>query len=73
MDDAAWHKIMHGLTTRRYSEVVRELEQAYGIFVEASRGRLEKVLARPLGEDAFCAVMIDGTCFEDQMAIVALA
>jgi putative transposase len=30
MDDSVWHKIMHGLTTRRYSEVVRELQQAYG-------------------------------------------
>ena len=26
MEDAVWHKIMHGLTMRRYSEVVRELE-----------------------------------------------
>jgi len=49
MDDAVWHKVMHGLTMRRYSEVVRELEQAYGIekttvsehFIEASRLRVE--------------------------------
>ena len=80
MDDAVWHKIMHGLTTRRYREVVRELEQAYGIekstvsdhFIESSRVRLEKLLARPLGEDAFCAMMIDGTSFEDQMVVVAM-
>lgn len=58
MEDAVWHKIMHGLTMRRYSEVVRELEQAYGIekstvsqyFIEASRGRLQKLQSRPLGE-----------------------
>jgi putative transposase len=80
MDDAVWQKIMHGLTTRRYREVVRELEQAYGIekstvsehFVESSRIRLEKLLARPLGGDAYCAMMIDGTCFEDQMVVVAI-
>jgi transposase-like protein len=80
MEDAVWHKIMHGLTTRRYSEVVRELEQAYGIekstvsehFIEASRQRLEKLLVRPLGEHAFCAMMIDGTCFEDQEVVVAI-
>jgi putative transposase len=80
MDDAVWHKIMHGLTTRRYSEVVRELEQAYGIekstvsehFIEGSRMRLEKLLARPLGDDAYCAMMIDGTCFEDQMVVVSI-
>jgi transposase-like protein len=80
MEDSVWHKIMHGLTTRRYSEVVRELEQAYGIekstisehFIEASRGRLQKLQARQLGEHAFCAMMIDGTCFEDQQVVVAI-
>lgn len=80
MEDAVWHKIMHGLTTRRYGEVVRELEQAYGIekstvsehFIEASRRHLEKLLERSLGEDAFCAMMIDGTCFEDQNVVAAI-
>jgi putative transposase len=80
IEDSVWHKIMHGLTTRRYGEVVRELEQAYGIekstvsehFIEASRQRLDKLLARPLGEHAFCAMMIDGTCFEDQDVVVAI-
>lgn len=80
MDDSVWNKIMHGLTTRRYSEVVRELEQAYGIekstvsnhFVEASRRRLEELLGRPLGQHAFCAMMIDGTCFHDQQVIAAI-
>jgi len=80
MEDSVWHKVMHGLTTRRYSEVVRELEQAYGIekstvseyFIEASRGRLQKLQARQLGEHAFCAMMIDGTCYRDQQVVVAI-
>lgn len=80
MEDSVWHKIMHGLTTRRYSDVVRELEQAYGIekstvseyFIEASRGRLQKLQSRPLGEHAFCAMMIDGTYFRDQQVVVAI-
>lgn len=80
MEDSVWHKIMHGLTTRRYGEVVRELEQAYGIekstvsehFIEASRQRLQKLLGRPLGAHAICAMMIDGTCFEDQQVVVAI-
>lgn len=80
MEDAVWRKIMHGVTTRQYSEVVRELEQAYGIekstvsehFIEASRQRLEKLQAKPLGEYQFCAMMIDGTCFEDQDVLVAI-
>lgn len=80
MEEAVWQKIMHGLTTRRYGEMVRELEQAYGIekstvsehFIESSRRRLEKLQAKPLGEHAFCAMMIDGTCFEDQEVVVAI-
>lgn len=80
MEDSVWHKIMHGITTRRYCKVVQELEQAYGIqkstvsehFVEASRRRLEKLLARPLDDYALCAMMIDGTCFENQQVLVAI-
>ena len=80
MEDAVWNKIMHGLTTRGYSDVVRELEQAYGIekstvsehFIQASRQRLEKLLQRPLNQHAVCAMMIDGTCFEDQQVVVAI-
>lgn len=80
MEDSVWHKIMHGLTTRRYGEVVRELEQAYGIekstvsehFIEASRRHLEKLQRRNFGEDAFCAMMIDGTPFGDQDVVVAI-
>jgi transposase-like protein len=71
---------MHGLTTRRYSEVVREIEQAYGIekstvsdhFIRASRARLQTLTARSLAEHAFCAVVIDGTWFASQELIVAI-
>ena len=31
IEESVWHKIMHGLTTRRYGQVVRELQEAYGI------------------------------------------
>ena len=80
MEESVWRKMMHGLTTRRYSEVVQELEQAYGIrkstisehFIRASRERLDKLLARPLGKDALCAMMIDGTYFGGQQLITVL-
>ena len=80
MEESVWEKMMHGLTTRRYSQVIEELEQAYGIkkstisehFIEASRQRLDKLLARRLQEYAFCALMIDGTPFGDQQLITAL-
>src|ERR1051325_3629144 len=80
MEESVWQKMMNGLTTRRYRDVLEELEQAYGIqkstisehFIEASRQRLDKLLARPLQEHAFCAIMIDGTCFDDQQWITVL-
>lgn len=80
MEESVWRKIMGGLTTRRYGEVVRELETVYGIeksavsthFIEASRQRLEKLTSRELEEHAFCAMMIDGTCFADQEVVVAI-
>jgi transposase-like protein len=80
MEESVWQKMMNGLTTRRYGEVIEELEQAYGIkkstisehFIQASRQRLDKLLARPLGEYALCAMLIDGTPFGDQQLITVL-
>lgn len=80
MEEAVWHKIMHGLTTRRYSVIVRELREAYGIekstvsehFIEASRARLQKLESRPLDRQRFCALLLDGICFDKQQIIVAL-
>lgn len=80
MEDAVWQKIMHGLTTRRYSAIVRELKEAYGVekstisehFIEASRGRLQKLETRPLEKYNFCALLLDGTCFDRQQIVVAL-
>jgi len=71
---------MHGLSMRGYGEVVRELEEAYGIeksavsehFKQASRQHLQKLETRSLSEQAFCAVFLDGTYFQKQELIVAL-
>lgn len=80
MEDAVWNKIMHGVSTRGYEEVVRELEQAYGVkkstvsdhFIRGSRQRLEKLMQRPLDKYAVCAMMIDGTYYKDQDVVVAI-
>jgi putative transposase len=80
MEESVWQKMMHGLTTRRYSQIIEELEQAYGVkkstisehFIEASRQRLDKLLARRFNDHAFCAMLIDGTPFGDQQLITVL-
>lgn len=80
MEETVWQKMMNGLTTRGYSAVIEEMERAYGIkkstisehFIQASRQRLDKLLARPLREYALCAMLIDGTPFADQQLITVM-
>jgi putative transposase len=80
LEESIWQKMIHGLTTRRYSEVVREFSEAYGIekstvsdhFVQASRAKLHQLLTRRLEELPLCAMLIDGTWFQKQEMIVAL-
>ena len=80
LDEAIWRKIMHGLSMRSYGEVVRELQESYGIekssvsahFIESSRQQLQLVETRSLKEHEFCALFIDGTYFQKQQLICAL-
>lgn len=80
MDEAVWNKVMHGLSIRSYGEVVRELEESYGVekssvsshFIEGSRQRLQTLQSRSLKKYEFCALFIDGTCFQKQQLICAL-
>ena len=80
LDELVWNKVMHGLTMRGYGEVMRELEQAYGIeksavsehFKQSSRQRLQQLETRSLKEHTFCAVFLDGSYFQKQQLIVAL-
>ncbi len=77
---AVWDKMMRGLSTRNYGPVVKDFANAYGLeksavsenFIEASREKLKELLERPLGETKLCAVLIDGTPFQDLQIIVAL-
>lgn len=75
-----WDKMMRGLSTRNYSAVVKDFQDAYGIeksavsenFIQASREKVKQMMERPLGELRLCAVVIDGTPFKDRQMIVAL-
>ena len=80
MEESVWKKMMRGLTTRKYSEVVKEFVAAYGIekstisrhFIQASRQKLQQLSDRSLKDCKLCAIFIDGTCFDSQQLIVAL-
>lgn len=79
-DLAVWDKIMHGLTMRRYSAVVKQFAEAYGItkssvsrhFVEASRGALHKISRRQFHDHQFCAMLLDGQYFRSREVVVCL-
>ena len=80
LEESVWHKIMHGLSTRSYKEVVQQFSDAYGLdkstvsehFIEASRKKLEMVTTRSLAELSIDVMMIDGTIFKGFNLVVAL-
>jgi putative transposase len=80
LEESVWHKIMHGLSTRTYKEVVQQFTNAYGVekstvsehFIEASRKKLEIVTTRSLAELSIDVMMIDGTIFKGYNLVVAI-
>ena len=80
MQAGVWDKMMRGLSTRNYGAVVKDFHNAYGVeksavsenFIEASREKVKHLMERPLGELHLCAVLIDGTPFQDRQMIAAL-
>jgi synaptic vesicle membrane protein VAT-1 len=80
LEESVWHKIMHGLSTRNYKEVLQQFSDAYGVkkstvsehFVEASRKKLETAMTRSLAELAIDVMMIDGTIFKGFNLVVAI-
>jgi putative transposase len=80
LEDEVWWSMLRGLTTRNYPLVTRSFAQAYGIeksatserFIQASRGKLKELMARPLGELKLCAILIDGTPFKGRQMIAAV-
>lgn len=60
---------------------VKDFHNAYGIeksavsenIIEASREKVKELLERPLGELRLCAIVIDGTPFQDRQMIATLS
>ena len=80
LTETVWEKLMLGLSTRNYGQVVREFTEAYGLeksaisehFIEASRTKLKEMLERKLDKMKFCALVIDATPFAGQQMVAAL-
>lgn len=80
MEDAVWAKMMRQVTTRKYSELLQQFAETYGVkksaisehFIACSRQKLQQLLTRKLEELELCAVFLDGTIFQSEHLIVAL-
>lgn len=80
LTETVWEKLMLGLTTRKYGDVVRQFTEAYGLeksavsehFIEASRVKLKQLMERRLDKKKFCALLVDATPFEGQQIVAAL-
>ena len=80
MEESVWGKMLLGLSTRNYGEVVKEFTKAYGVgksatsehFVSASREKLKELMERKLDALRLCVILIDGTEYHKQHFIVAL-
>jgi len=80
LDESVWSKMLLGLSTRNYGEVVKDFTTAYGVeksatsehFIVASREKLKGLMERKLSDLRLCAMLIDGTEYKQQHFIVAL-
>src|SRR6202166_5125067 len=80
LTETVWEKLMLGLSTRKYSQAVRQFTEAYGLeksavsehFIEASRAKLKQLMERRLDKMRLCALLIDATPFEGQQMVAAL-
>ncbi len=80
LTETVWEKLMLGLSTRKYSQAVRQFTEAYGLeksavsehFIEASRAKLKDMMESRLDRLRLCALLIDATPFEGQQMVAAL-
>ncbi len=80
LTETVWEKLMLGLSTRKYSQAIRQFSEAYGLeksavsehFIEASRAKLKDLMERRLDQLRLCALLIDATPFEGQQMVAAL-
>lgn len=80
IEDAVWSSMMRQVSTRKYSELLQELADSYGVkkstvsdhFIGCSREKLKQLLERPLENVQLCAMLVDGTSFESEQLLVPL-
>lgn len=80
LDEAALRRMVHGVSTRHYAQVVDTARESFGVkpssvsrgFVRASAAQLQALCERRWDDQRFVAIFIDGKSFAEESLIVVL-
>jgi transposase-like protein len=80
MEDAVWAQMMRQVSTRKYSDLVQQFAETYGVkksaisdhFIACSRQKLQQLLQRSLDQLSLCAMFIDSIVFKSQNLVSAI-
>lgn len=80
MDESVMKKVLLGLSCGRYEETARTIPEAFGISrstvsrrtIRASAKKLQALMGRPLDQDDFVAVFMDGKSFAEDGIVLAV-
>jgi transposase-like protein len=80
LDEGVMKKVLLGLSCGRYEETARSIPEAFGISrstvsrrnIRASARKLEQLLHRPLDQDDFVALFVDGKSFSKDGIILVV-
>ena len=80
LDEGVMKKVLLGLSCGRYEETARTIPEAFGISrstvsrrtIRASAKKLQALMGRPLNQDDFVAVFMDGKSFAEDGIVLAV-
>lgn len=80
MDEGVMKKVLLGLSCGRYEETARTIPEAFGISqstvsrrtIRASAKKLQALMTRPLNQDDFVAIFMDGKSFAEDGIVLAV-
>ena len=80
LDEGVMKKVLLGLSCGRYEETARTVPEAFGISrstvsrrtIRASARKLQMLMSRPLNQDDFVAVFMDGKSFAEDGIVLAV-
>ncbi|MDP2644033.1 MAG: transposase [Desulfobacterales bacterium] len=80
LDEGVMKKVLLGLSCGRYEETARNIPEAFGLSrstvsrrtIRASARKLQALMSRPLNQDDFVALFVDGKSFSEDGIILVV-